>query len=50
MKLICVDKIEHLDATTREEFFRQIEADNEYQYFVTWVTDGEMQIDTIGQV
>ncbi len=50
MKLICVDKIEHLDATTRAEFFRQIEADNEYQYFVTWVTDGEMQIDTIGQV
>lgn len=50
MKLICVDKIEHLDATTREEFFKQIEADNEYQYFVTWVTDGEMQIDTFGEV
>lgn len=50
MKLICVDKIEHLDATTREEFFKQIEADNEYQYFVTWVTDGEMKIDTLGQI
>jgi DNA repair exonuclease SbcCD ATPase subunit len=50
MKLVCVDKIEHLDATAREEFFRQIEADGEYQYFVTWVTDGEMQIDTRGQI
>jgi DNA repair exonuclease SbcCD ATPase subunit len=50
MKLLCVDKIEHLDATARQEFFKQIEADEEYQYFVTWVTDGDMNVKTVGQV
>jgi hypothetical protein len=50
MKLLCVDKIEHLDATARKEFFKQIEADPEYQYFITQVTDGDMKIETVGQV
>ncbi|HEX2925044.1 MAG TPA: hypothetical protein VHP38_02100 [Ruminiclostridium sp.] len=50
LKLICVDRIESLDYDAREEFFRQIEADEEYQYFVTLVTRGDMKVETKGAV
>ncbi|OPX46351.1 DNA replication and repair protein RecF [Ruminiclostridium hungatei] len=50
LKLICVDRIESLDEDAREEFFRQIESDDEYQYFVTLVTRGEMKVESKGQV
>lgn len=46
LKLITVDKIEHLDETIRAEFLKQIEADEDFQYFVTEVTDGELKIET----
>jgi len=46
LKLICIDKVEHLDETVRAEFLTQIEADTEYQYFVTIVTDGELKVET----
>lgn len=50
MKLINIDKFEHLDATARTEFLNQIEQDDEFQYFVSLVTDGDLQIDTIGEI
>jgi hypothetical protein len=50
LKLICVDRIESLDEDAREEFFRQIEADDEYQYFVTLVTRGDMKVESKGAV
>lgn len=49
LKLICVDKLEHLDPSQREEFFKQIEADKETQYFVTQVTEGELKIESKGR-
>lgn len=45
LKLICVDKIEHLDETVRAEFIKQIEADQEFQYFITQVTDGDLKVE-----
>lgn len=50
LKLICVDRIESLDEDAREEFFHQIEADDEYQYFVTLVTRGDMKVESKGAV
>lgn len=50
LKLICVDRIESLDYDAREEFFRQIESDDEYQYFVTLVTRGDMKVESKGAV
>ena len=46
LKLICIDKVEHLDATVREEFLKQVQADEDFQYFLTQVTDGELKIET----
>ena len=48
LKLICVDKLEHLDETVRKEFLAQIEAAQEWQFFVTLVSDGELKIETRG--
>jgi hypothetical protein len=45
LKLICVDKLEHLDETVRVEFYKQIEADPDFQFFVTEVTDGELKVE-----
>lgn len=45
LKLICVDKVEHLDETVRAEFLAQIEADQDYQYFITVVTKGELKVE-----
>jgi hypothetical protein len=46
LKLICVDKIEHLDETVRKEFLKQIGETEGFQFFVTEVTDGELKIET----
>lgn len=46
LKIICVDKIEHLDETVRQEFIKQIEEDEGWQYFLTQVTDGELKVVT----
>lgn len=46
LKLICIDKAEHLDETMRVEFLKQIAADQEWQYFVTEVTDGDLKVET----
>jgi len=48
LKLICVDKLEHLDETVREEFLKQIGETEGFQFFVTEVTDGELKIETRG--
>jgi hypothetical protein len=45
LKLICVDKLEHLDETVRAEFLQQIEKDQEFQFFVTVVTDGDLKVE-----
>lgn len=45
LKLICVDKAEHLDESVREEFKKQIAADQEWQYFITTVTDGDLKVE-----
>lgn len=45
LKLICIDKIEHLDETVRQEFLKQIEEDEGWQYFITQVTDGDLKIE-----
>ncbi len=46
LKLICVDKLEHLDATVKAEFLKQIRADKDFQFFITEVTDGDLVIET----
>lgn len=45
LKLICIDKVEHLDETVRAEFLKQVEEDTDYQYFLTVVTDGELKVE-----
>lgn len=45
LKLICVDKLEHLDETVRAEFLQQIAEDQDFQFFVTVVTDGELKVE-----
>ncbi len=45
LKIVCIDKIEHLDETVRAEFMKQIEEDEGFQYFVTQVTDGELKVE-----
>ena len=45
LKLICVDKAEHLDEDVQREFRKQIEADQEFQYFVTIVTKGDLKVE-----
>lgn len=39
LKLITLDKMEHLDPKVREEFLSQCESDSEYQYFITKVVE-----------
>ena len=39
LKLITLDKMEHLDPQVREEFLSQCELDDEYQYFITKVVE-----------
>jgi len=46
LKIICVDRLETLDTDLRAEFYKQIEADEEYQYFVTEVTSGPLKIES----
>ena len=48
LKLICVDKMEHLDESARAEFFKQVENDDEFQYFTTLVTEGKLDIEPGG--
>jgi len=45
LKLICVDQFESLDADRRKEFLEAIEDDN-FEYFITQVTNGELSIST----
>jgi exonuclease SbcC len=45
LKLICVDKLEHLDETVREEFLKQIGETQGFQFFVTVVTDGDLLVE-----
>lgn len=45
LKLICVDKVEHLDEDVRVEFGKQIGADKEWQYFITQVTKGDLKVE-----
>lgn len=45
LKLICIDKAEHLDENVLIEFHKQIEADKEWQYFVTEVTKGDLTVE-----
>lgn len=50
LKLICVDKLEALDEDVRAEFMKQIESDGEFQYFVTLVSKGDLEIDVKGAI
>jgi exonuclease SbcC len=43
LKIICIDGLEALDKASKDELLKQISTD-EYQYFITEVGDGEMQI------
>lgn len=45
LKLICVDRLESLDNDAREEFFRQISDDDDFQWFTTTVTNGDLLIE-----
>lgn len=45
LKLICIDGFERLGGNSRVEFLDKIK-DDEFQYFITQVTDGEMKIDS----
>lgn len=46
LKMICVDRFESLDTTQREIFFEEIAGDD-YQYWITQVTDGDMVVGTL---
>ena len=48
LKLICVDQFETLDADRRAEFLKAIENDG-YSYFITQVTNGDLEITTGGE-
>jgi len=48
LKLICVDRMECMDADVIKEFLKQIEKDNEFQFFLTRVTEGDLKIETRG--
>ena len=48
LKLICVDKLEHLDEKVRKEFLKQISDAQDWQFFVTCVTDGDLKIEAKG--
>ena len=39
LKIINLDKMEHLDPVVRAEFLAQVEADEEFQYFITKVCE-----------
>lgn len=45
LKLICVDRFESLDEEQREIFLKEIEYDD-FQYFITQVTSGELKVET----
>lgn len=49
LKLICVDRWESLDAEQRDIFLREIDNDG-FQYFISHVTSGDLQITTDEQV
>lgn len=44
LKMICVDRFESLDDEQREIFFKEVEGDG-FQYFITEVTGGDLQVD-----
>lgn len=46
LKLICVDRFESLDTDQREIFLNEIKND-EYQYFITLVTQGDLQVKAV---
>ena len=43
LKIICIDQFETLDTDRRTEFLKEIENDD-FQYFITQVTNGELSI------
>lgn len=45
LKLICVDRFESLDRDQQEIFLKEIENDD-FQYFITCVTGGELGVET----
>lgn len=47
LQLICVDRFESLDADQRKLFLEEIENDD-FQYFITEVTGGELQVNSQG--
>lgn len=49
LHLICVDRFESLDDEQKRIFFEEAEKDD-YQYFITEVTDGELKMETKGTV
>lgn len=48
LKLICINGIEALDAESEQAFYAKIQ-DDDYQYFVTKVTTGDLKVETLPQ-
>ena len=46
LKLICVDRFESLDSDRRQIFLSEIKEDD-YQYFITLVTQGDLQVKAV---
>lgn len=49
LKLICIDRWESLDPTSREVCFNEMDGDG-FQYFITEVTSGELSVTAKGSV
>ena len=45
LKIICIDRFESFDDDKKEMFLREIE-DDDYQYFITQVTNGNMVVES----
>ena len=47
LKLLCIDKFESVDVDIQNEILEQIK-DDDFQYFITQVTNGDMKLENIG--
>ncbi len=49
LKVICIDGIERLDEDTKKQFYKEIK-DDEFQYFITEVSRGNLHVSKEGKI
>ena len=48
VKVVCIDRFESLDPQSREEFIKLVEKDKVFEYFITQVTSGPLNMEVTG--